>query len=576
MMKKIHIAWLLLALPLGAAAQVEKQVEVSKSYLPEVAPATKLAIVPDLVDTVKIRPDIDYEIAPRSLNTNLATHIFRPATVTYWEFNRPTPFYLKAGAGYPLRSVLDFYATTQNPSIGYALLYLNHEGDWAKIRNDAGRKPASSHMLNRIGMAAGRYLGRHMLEGTVYYDNRLFHRYGASDPADDLLVGSRINFGEAGLRIRIGDDFYDNHKVNFDVEAYGTFFHDNTKTLSLLDARQIDGGIRGSIGFRFRKHLLQLRAGFDGAWGAGDMSAYASNRYTAALRYRFSSRTLKAEAGIDYIHSRIVPNATDKERFDYFFPYLRLRLDAGSGAFVPFLEADGELHDNSFRSLIRENPYVITGMALPKSTVDYNLRFGVSGNVSNKFAYRLFVCMTWTENARYWFGLNLPQAEEPTSNFLQFGVVQARRNTAVLGGELTWRPARDFRIEWTLRGYLHDFIAKAGDRELGGGLPALESTLGLKYDHRKFSIGATAHLVSTRHWSNLLLRPDADGTLTAYGFSTYKAPITVDLRLGIDYRLSHTVTLFAEGLDLTDQRLFDWANYPLQGIGFVAGVKLVF
>lgn len=56
---KIQIALLLLGLPLGAAAQVEKQVEVSKSYLPEVAPASKLAIVPDHTDTVKIRPDID-------------------------------------------------------------------------------------------------------------------------------------------------------------------------------------------------------------------------------------------------------------------------------------------------------------------------------------------------------------------------------------------------------------------------------------------------------------------------------------------------------------------------------------
>ncbi len=575
-MKKIYIAWLLLALPSGAASQVQKQVEVSKSYLTEVAPATKLSIVPNLIDTVKIRPDIDYQIAPRSLNTNLATHIFRPATVTYWEFNRPTPFYLKAGAGYPLRSVVDFYATTQNPSIGYALLYLNHEGDWSKILNDAKKRAASSHTLNRIGAAAGRYLGRHILEGTIYYDNRLYHRYGASDPLDNLLVGSRINFGEAGIGIRIGDDFYDNHKVNFDIEAYGTYFHDNSKTISLLEARQVDGGIRGTIGFRFRKHILRLQAGFDGTWGAGDIETYASNRYSASARYSFRSRTLKAEAGLDYIHNRIVPNSADKDRFDYFLPYLNMRLNAGNGAFVPFIEADGKLHDNSFGSLIKENPYVITGLSLPKSTVDYNLRFGVKGNVSNKFAYRLFVCMTWTENARYWFGLNLPQADIPTSNYLQFGIVQARRYTSLLGGELSWRPARDFRVDLKLDGYMHDFIATAADHKLGGGLPAFESTLALKYDHRKFSIGATAHLVSTRYWSNLLLRTDADGTTAIDGFSTYKVPITVDLRLGIDYHLSPTLTIFAEGLNLANERLIDWANYPLQSIGFVAGVKMVF
>lgn len=575
MMRKIHIVWLLLALPLGAAAQVEKQVEVSKSYLPEVASATKLSILPDFTDTVKIRPDIDYEIAPRLLQTHLATRVFRPATVTYWEFNRPTPFYLKLGAGYPLRTAVDFRAATQNPGIGYALLYLDHEGEWARIRNDAGRKPVSSQTVNRIGVAAGRYLGRHILEGTVSYDNSLYHRYGACDPTDDLLVGSRINFGEAGLRIRFGDDFYDTGKVNFNVEAYGTFFHDNSRTLSLLDARQIDGGGTASVGFRFRSHLLRLQAGFDGAWGAGDMTDYSSNRYTAAVRYGFSSRILEAEAGLDYLHSRIV-EGTGTHRSDYFLPFLRMHFNVGSGSFVPFIEVDGELYDNGFRSLIRENPYVVTGLVLPKNTVDYNLRFGVSGNFANKFSYRLFVCMTWVENARYWFGMNFPRAEEPTGNYLLFGVVQARRNTATVGGELAWRPARDFRVELLLHGYLHDFIARSGDHKFGGGLPALESTLRLKYDHRKFSIGGSAHLISTRHWSNLLFLPDTGNSFAECEFSTYKVPIIVDVRLGVDYRLSQTVTLFAQGLNLANQRLFDWANYPLPGIGFLAGVKLIF
>ncbi len=33
-------------------------------------------------------------------------------------------------------------------------------------------------MENRAGVAAGKYLGRHLLEGHVSYENRLLHRYG--------------------------------------------------------------------------------------------------------------------------------------------------------------------------------------------------------------------------------------------------------------------------------------------------------------------------------------------------------------------------------------------------------------
>ena len=128
MKKMLIVAAFAAVLPQLAAAQVEKQVEVTKAYVPKVESASKLAVQPDMTDTARMRPEIDYTITPLSLRTTLSPRPIRPATVTYWEFNRPLPFYLKAGAGYPLNSVLDFYASSQNPSTGYVVGYVNHEG----------------------------------------------------------------------------------------------------------------------------------------------------------------------------------------------------------------------------------------------------------------------------------------------------------------------------------------------------------------------------------------------------------------------------------------------------------------
>ena len=183
MKKMLIVAAFAAVLPQLAAAQVEKQVEVTKAYVPKVESASKLAVQPDMTDTARMRPEIDYTITPLSLRTTLSPRPIRPATVTYWEFNRPLPFYVKAGAGYPLNSVLDFYASSQNPSTGYVIGYVNHEGRYAKIRNDFGVKNPSTRMFNRIGAAAGKYFGKHILEGDLYYDNWMYHRYGAYAPA---------------------------------------------------------------------------------------------------------------------------------------------------------------------------------------------------------------------------------------------------------------------------------------------------------------------------------------------------------------------------------------------------------
>ena len=56
-------------LPQLAAAQVEKQVEVTKAYVPKVESASKLAVQPDMADTARLRPQIDYTITPPSLRT---------------------------------------------------------------------------------------------------------------------------------------------------------------------------------------------------------------------------------------------------------------------------------------------------------------------------------------------------------------------------------------------------------------------------------------------------------------------------------------------------------------------------
>ena len=162
MKKMLIVAAFAAVLPQLAAAQVEKQVEVTKAYVPKVESASKLAVQPDMTDTARMRPEIDYTITPLSLRTTLSPRPIRPATVTYWEFNRPLPFYLKAGAGYPLNSVLDFYASSQNPSTGYVVGYVNHEGRYADIKNDFGVKNNSTRMFNRIGAAAGKYFGRHI------------------------------------------------------------------------------------------------------------------------------------------------------------------------------------------------------------------------------------------------------------------------------------------------------------------------------------------------------------------------------------------------------------------------------
>lgn len=92
--------------------------------------------------------------------------------MTYWEFDRPRPLYLKVGAGAPLNSVLDLYGSDAESRYGYSASATSITPRLGRIRNDFGVRPTSWRMHNRMGAAAGKYLGRRLLEGKLDLTNR--------------------------------------------------------------------------------------------------------------------------------------------------------------------------------------------------------------------------------------------------------------------------------------------------------------------------------------------------------------------------------------------------------------------
>ncbi|MBR0330792.1 MAG: hypothetical protein IIX12_04245, partial [Alistipes sp.] len=77
-MKRLLFTLLISCSTLPLWAQVEKQVEVTKAYVPSLEQADKLAIIPDMTDTMTLRPEIDYTVTPLSLRTTLVTRPIRP------------------------------------------------------------------------------------------------------------------------------------------------------------------------------------------------------------------------------------------------------------------------------------------------------------------------------------------------------------------------------------------------------------------------------------------------------------------------------------------------------------------
>ena len=541
------IVVLLLLVPASLLAQVEKQVVVEKEYIPTVGSAQKLSIVPDMTDTVMMRPDVDYTISPRSFETSLMTENFRPATISYWDYQRSRPLYARAAAGVPLASEADVYIATHNKDRGYAMAYLNHWGDYRSRYNIAGEKVSSntSEMNNRIGGRAGLFLGPRILEIDITGDHRLRHRYP--------MGGDKIAFGRGAGKIRFGDDFTDLSRWNFNIEVGGTQFVNGVgegfNESNLVGKISLGKQIAG-------RHLLRIDAGYDGAFGGKTLEGYKNNIFSAGARYGFESERFEIVLGADYYYDKVAESTNAPH---HIFPYLKLGWKNSSQGFVPYVEVDGELSRNDYASLIYANPYLLSndalaqGIAAQPNETSYNGRVGFGGNLGDGlFAYNLSAELSLADNHLYWYSVGA-----------DYFVADAYQHTLHLDGNVLLRPSGKFEAEVRAGVYVWEnydgFYSNRPNFNVGASLRFLS---------RRFKATADVNYASAIKW--MTLDGEVDGK-PLFGYTQTNDTFTLGIE--VEWRINDKWAVYAEGRNLTGSKVYEWLHYYRSTPEAMLGVK---
>ena len=589
MKRYIAILMMLCVMPLAASAEVYKHVEVTKKYTPEIGDAQKKDIAPNMVDTITIRPEIDYTITPRSFASALGIHRFSPASVTYWEYKHKYPFYLKLGAGYPLNTVGDLYASAHRANVGYLTGYINHFGQYAKLKYMDGfdgsnyKDNRSLQMDNKFGIMGGKYFGRYTLTGDLYYRMNLYHRYPlhnqlAEDGTPIMEYKHRkIDFENVNFSLAFGDSFIDYSKLNFKVHALMDWYNDKSELFVEGDHyQQMNVKIGGALARKIARHsALTLNIDYDGYYGMKSLSEYKNTIIGADLRYRYHSGGLvDVTAGVKILSDHNPADEVKQNRC-HAFPYLSLSLNINDkGVFVPYVEVNGELQNNSYYSLVRRNPYVailggadgsLTAGGVVPNTELYNVRFGVSGHSeSSKFAYRFYANMSFMKNAIYWYNINQ----------IFFGVESASRNIWSLCGAVDYRPISQLLITAQVKGSIYTNFSNVEDA-----MPNVEALVRARYVHNKFTAGVSLELIGPTKWTciqdySLFMPTTTLNTQTG----VFRAPTSLNLSLHGDYRVSKTCTIYGEVNNVLGDLMptYNWAFYREMGASFTVGVKVLF
>jgi hypothetical protein len=444
-------------------------------------------------------------------------------------------------------------------------------------------------MNNKFGVMGGKYFGRYTLTGDLHYRMNLYHRYPlhnqyAEDGTPVLEYKQRrVDYDDVNLALACGDSFADCSHLNFKVYASANLYNDKSENFIEGDHYQQMNVTAGAALAReiSKKSALSLNVDYEGYYGTKSLKSYKNSVVGADLRYSYrSGRLVDMTAGVKVLYDKNPADAVKQNRW-HAFPFLTMSLNINDkGSFVPYVEVDGELRNNSYYSLVQRNPYVAilgagngllkNNVALPNTDI-YNVRFGISGHSANsKFAYRLYANMSFILNDIYWYNVNQ----------IFFDAVTADRNVWSLCGSVDYKPISQLLITAQVKGSLYDEDGYDG-MDLSGSLPYIEAMLRLRYSHKKFTLGMTAELYGRTRWLSVYNEKLFDESATSgVKYASFIAPTSLNLSLYGDWRVSKTCTVFVEGNNLLGDvkglTTYRWAFYREVGASFTVGVKVQF
>ncbi|MBQ0080781.1 MAG: TonB-dependent receptor [Alistipes sp.] len=575
-MKRTFLLICMLFFGASLSAQVEKQVEVLKDYVPKLPHPKRLDVTVESRDTIKMNPDVDYNIKPRVFSSALTTHRFRPAEVTYWTLRHAYPFYVKAGVGYPISTEVDAFATTERKDVGFLSVYFNHLGQFGKIKSldpvyMTTFRGKATKSENRIGVNLGKYISYYTLSLDAFYRSNIYTRYPLRDDIEELQYPLReINFENLSAKLSFSDAFSNLKRLNFGIELGAEYFNDKSHCLVLgAKYRELDWYAKISMAVHAGKNgKVNFDLGFDSHMGLKELSNYRDNVANASFIYSYAAgRKVDFRAGVKCFYDMLTRQ--NRKNDFYFIPELYLGLNVGNGLFVPFVEVDGELQNNSFYSMLQRNPYLaeltsqmysqystptctLLASSLQPSTIIYNVRFGIDGHLKNgKFQYRAYANYSHRRNELLWYNVNR----------LFFSATAKDMNMFTLFASLGYKPLSELKMDLAFEGNFYK-----SNLEMEYVKPKVKVSASVDYKHRKFFTGIALDVYSKSRCTSFY-----DGAKDVAVLPSY-----ANLRFNFDYFLKNNVTLYLNLDNILNQNIYHYAFYKEYGIGFKVGVKVQF
>ncbi len=570
-------AVLLLTMPVAAMAQQtapeqaikgdkDAVVTVISSYNPTLSDMHKINTSPSVYDTTDTKPELNYSISSKRVNTSIALENIKAAKFLGEPIDKLYNSYLKVGLGtFPTSYIDAYYNSLRSKESAYGI-HVKSFNTFNQIKDYAERSSQGENSINLFGK---KFYDRYTLAANVGYNYNFANFYGFK-PKDfpeltydkkDLRQHFNIfNWGISLYNNKIKDGLF-NNRTNFT----GYYWADKYKTNELN--LKLDGDINLTQQF-FKtsdtKQTLGVQYSLDYFHNGYDSTARNTGLLKLQPYIKLDFETVKLTAGLDFagVFDTISPSV-------YLHPMVDVRVNLWENYLVLFGGITGETMKNTANMLTTANPYLKPAPALGYSNNRFSLYAGFSSSMWQNLDVKIYGQYMMYDNLALL--LNDTNSFKNTGYYLnnQFKAIYDDANIVKLGAEAMYNNREDLSIGFAFNYYHYDMLSE----EAAWHKSPIETSLMVRY-----SLVDKIIIKLNALYAGSMKAPMYNRTLDTPAFETVKVNKngSFDLSLGAEYQYNKLLSAFINLNNITNSHYMQWNNYPVQGFNVMLGVTLNF
>jgi hypothetical protein len=569
--RNLIITALLIISLLPVAAQVKKQetgikreVTLYNPYKPSLPETKKKSFLPDMKDTMKVKPDFRYDVRTKPFLPVYTISPIKAASLLPDPLPKLYKSFVNIGIGNYFTPLAEISITNERSKKGAIGFYGRHFSTNGKVMLDNNDKVFAGYMDNDASLFGKKFFRKSLLESSMDFAQKTRYAYGYSPFTADYSPDKqdiRMNYINFSEKVSLSSATLDSTSFFYDFDMYYNYFY-NAENLF-----QHNFGINGIMAKSYKGFYLGSGMSFDYYKSADSISTDPDYIISVSPFMKKSTEQWTFKLGLQVL--------VDRSWDLHVYPDLAFGFNIVPSYVTFFSSLSGRLERNNPLKIISENPYLVSNQfpdfvpngslfRLPDTDHKTIITAGLKGNTGLKGNYLVSASYSVISDMLFYSNLVTPAAVVPAAYGNYFMPILSEVNLFNIHGEMS--EALGEKV--TINGVANYYSYNTGI-EFAWNKPNWDGKVGLKYNLRdKIIAGMELTAIGKR---KLVVNGDLLSAKALYPKEIVDMSAHFNLSLNAEYRYSKILSFWTKFDNITTNRYYEWAYYPSQKFLMMVG-----